>query len=94
MKNPQWDLEEAILLINLGIRCETEKFDNKTRDEELKKLSDFLRHRADVIGLQHDDTFRNYAGIRKQYFFVYFQLLHIVKKEHHQAVLALLIFKL
>lgn len=35
----------------------------------MKKLSDFLRHRADVIGLQHDDTFRNYAGIRKQYFF-------------------------
>ena len=53
----------------MGIRCETEQYDNKTRDKELKELSDFLRHRADVMGFQHDDTFRNYAGIRKQYFF-------------------------
>lgn len=46
-----------------------EQYDNKTRDEELKKLSDFLRYRADVKGLVYDDTFRNYAGLRKQYFF-------------------------
>lgn len=64
-----WDLEEVIPLVDVCARRENGELDGKNFTEELQHISLLLNRRADILGIVHDEKFRNYNGIRKQYFF-------------------------
>ena len=33
------------------------------------EISKVLVHRADILGIEHDEKYRNYSGMRKQYYY-------------------------
>ena len=41
----------------------------KKLTNELHDISNLLNKRADILGIEHDEKFRNYSGIRKQFYF-------------------------
>ena len=64
-KNKKWDLEEWIVLVKLY-------FENKDKtrtelQEELSLLSIMLNKRADALGIEHDDKYRNINGLAMQF---------------------------
>jgi hypothetical protein len=65
----EWDIEEVVALVDLCFRRENNEISNEELDIELHELSEVLNKRADILNIIHDEKFRNYAGIRKQYYF-------------------------
>lgn len=65
MVKVNWDVEELVALIDIY-----RKSDGKTVpqiNEELLGLSRALNRRADILGIQHDDKFRNLNGMKMMY---------------------------
>lgn len=56
-----WQIEESIMLVDLYIR--TLGADRERLKIEQEKLSRLLRNRAKILGMNINDTYRNYNGI-------------------------------
>ncbi len=63
VKQRNWDKYEVALLIESVMRIHT---NSVSRDDELQKLSNLLRKRAQNFGLTIDEKFRNYNGMSLQ----------------------------
>lgn len=63
MKRIKWDLEESVLLFDLyfkyGQTLSIPLF-------EIENMSNKLNKRADILGVEKTETYRNTAGIRMQ----------------------------
>lgn len=64
MKRIIWDEEEAALLVDTYRRIEAMP---SQKNELLHQLSDVLRKRAISKGLEIDERFRNFNGMKLQY---------------------------
>ena len=64
MKRIIWDEEEAALLVDTYRRIEATP---SQKNELLHQLSDVLRKRAISKGLEIDERFRNFNGMKLQY---------------------------
>lgn len=64
MKRIIWDEEEAALLVDTYRRIEAAP---SQKNELLHQLSDVLRKRAISKGLEIDERFRNFNGMKFQY---------------------------
>ncbi|MDY4877983.1 MAG: hypothetical protein SO163_03860 [Dialister sp.] len=64
MKRIIWDEEEAALLVDTYRRIEVTP---SQKNELLHQLSDVLRKRAISKGLEIDERFRNFNGMKLQY---------------------------
>ena len=64
MKRIIWDEEEAALLVDTYRRIEVTP---SQKNELLHQLSDVLRKRAISNGLEIDERFRNFNGMKFQY---------------------------
>ena len=64
MKRVIWDEEEAALLVDTYRRIEATP---SQKNELLHQLSDVLRKRAVSKGLEIDERFRNFNGMKFQY---------------------------
>ena len=62
MKRIKWDIEEVVAMVDLYFRFENGEFADL--NEELKNLSEKLNRRADVLGIVHDEKFRNLNGMK------------------------------
>lgn len=63
MKRVKWDVEEAVALMHLY-------FDNDCKmsvdSEQIENLSKIMKKRAEILGFDVDDNFRNVAGLDMQ----------------------------
>ena len=59
----RWELEEAVALMNLYFRYGATL---GVPNDELLKLSQIYRNRANILGLNVDDKFRNLSGMKMQ----------------------------
>lgn len=59
----RWELEEAVALMDLYFRCGATL---SVPNDELLKLSQIYRDRANILGLNVDDKFRNLSGMKMQ----------------------------
>lgn len=60
-----WDVEELVALLDIYERTSSGQIHDLT--EELEKLSVVLIKRADLLGISHDDKFRNLNGLKMMY---------------------------
>ena len=65
MKRIKWSIEEVVAIADLYFRYECGEINNLTLD--LERLSQVLKRRADILGIVHDEKFRNLNGM--QYIF-------------------------
>ena len=65
-RNKNWDFEEMVAMVDIYMRHK-----NGTNTQELKKdledLSIALNKRADMLGIEKGDNFRNYNGMNMIY---------------------------
>ena len=61
MKRVKWNIEEAVALYSLYA-----EFGFPIEKEKLSNLSNVLNERADVLGIEKDEKFRNIAGLNMQ----------------------------
>ena len=59
-----WDVEEIVAFIDLFERTKDTGF---LSDYELQAFSTTLIRRADILGIMHDDVFRNLNGMKMMY---------------------------
>lgn len=59
----RWELEEAVALMDLYFRYGATL---SVPSDELLKLSQIYRNRANILGLNVDDKFRNLSGMKMQ----------------------------
>ena len=59
----RWELEEAVALMDLYFRYGATL---SVPNDELLKLSQIYRNRANILGLNVDDKFRNLSGMKMQ----------------------------
>jgi len=64
MKNPSWDSEEAILLVDLYYELKENNISIQKADNQILELSKLLSRRAISLGMEISHTFRNVKGIR------------------------------
>jgi hypothetical protein len=57
----RWDIEEVVAMISIYFRYQSGEIQDLKA--ELTKLSHALNHRADILGISHDETFRNMNGM-------------------------------
>lgn len=57
----RWELEEAVALMDLYFRYGATL---SVPNDELLKLSQIYRNRANILGLNVDDKFRNLSGMK------------------------------
>ena len=62
MKRIKWDIEEAVAIVDLYFRFE--KGFISDLNAELMRLSEKLNRRADILGIVHDEKFRNLNGMK------------------------------
>ncbi len=60
-----WDVEELVALIDIYRRSKGKP--NNQIDAELLALSKALTKRADKLGIEHDEKFRNFNGMRMMF---------------------------
>lgn len=60
-----WDVEELVALIDIYRRYEDNQSDQI--DDELLTLSKALTKRADKLGIEHDEKFRNLNGMKMMF---------------------------
>ncbi len=61
----KWDVEELIPLINIYKKAITGEIQDI--NTELAALSKALNKRADILGIHHDEKFRNLNGMKMMY---------------------------
>ena len=61
----QWDTEELVALIDVYDHIETGAITDS--EKAFQALSNVLNHRANVLGIPHDEKFRNLNGIKMMY---------------------------
>ena len=64
MKNPPWDNEEELLLVDLYYELLSNNIPIQNADSQINELSKFLNKRARILDMDVSDTFRNVKGIR------------------------------
>lgn len=64
MRNPPWDNEEEILLVNLYFDLLSNNISIQNADKQILKLSQFLNKRARLLNMDVSDSFRNTKGIK------------------------------
>lgn len=64
MRNPPWDSEEAVLLIDLYYKLCAKDIPIQNADEQILFLSDLLKRRAAMLKMDTSATFRNVTGIK------------------------------
>ena len=62
MKRIKWTDEEAVAIVDLYFRVERGAVADL--NAELMDLSKTLNRRADILGIVHDDKFRNFNGMK------------------------------
>lgn len=62
MKRIKWSLEETVAIVNLYFRFENGMVADL--NAELTALSRILNRRADILGIAHDEKFRNLNGMK------------------------------
>ena len=62
MKRIKWTDEEAVAIVDLYFRVERGAVADL--NAELMDLSETLNRRADILGIVHDDKFRNFNGMK------------------------------
>ena len=62
MKRIKWSLEEVVAIVDVYFR--NERGEVADLNFELKRLSRNLNRRADVLGIAHDEKFRNLNGMQ------------------------------
>lgn len=60
-----WDVEELVALIDIYRKSEGKTVEQI--ESELQLLSETLMRRADKLGIEHDEKFRNYNGIKMMF---------------------------
>ena len=60
-----WDVEELVALIDIYRRSKDKP--NDQIDAELLALSKALTKRADKLGIEHDEKFRNFNGMKMMF---------------------------
>jgi len=61
----KWDVEEIISLINIYKKASNGEIQDINK--ELSVLSKVLNKRADLLGIHHDEKFRNLNGMKMMY---------------------------
>lgn len=64
MKNPPWDREEELLLVDLYFRLLANNIALQKADSQISDLSKLLNRRAMLLKMDVSDTFRNVKGIK------------------------------
>lgn len=64
MKNPPWDNEEELLLVDLYFELLSNNISIQKADNRISELSKLLNKRAKTLNMVVSDTFRNIEGIR------------------------------
>lgn len=62
MKRIKWEPEEAVAIVDLYFRFERGTISDL--NAELAELSRILNRRADMLGIVHDEKFRNLNGMK------------------------------
>ena len=62
MKRVPWEQEEMVAMVDLYYRDKNGLVENIS--DELKELSRKLNKRADTLGIDHDEKYRNYNGMK------------------------------
>ena len=62
MKRIKWEPEEAVAIVDLYFRFERGLVADL--NAELNELSRILNRRADILGIVHDEKFRNLNGMK------------------------------
>lgn len=62
MKRIKWDIEEVVAMVDLYFKFENGEIADL--NAELENLSKKLNRRADVLGIAHDEKFRNLNGMK------------------------------
>ena len=62
MKRVRWELEEMVAMVDLYYRDKNGLVESIS--DELKELSRKLNKRADTLGIDHDEKYRNYNGMK------------------------------
>lgn len=65
MQKINWDVEELVALINIFERSERGQISDL--GNELETLSSTLNKRARILGIPHDEKFRNLNGMKLMY---------------------------
>jgi hypothetical protein len=65
-RNPNWDFEEMVALVDIYMR-HRDGTNTQALDEDLQELSIALNKRADMLGIQKGDKFRNFNGMKMTY---------------------------
>ena len=65
MLKVNWDVEELVALIDIYRRSEGKS--TEQIETELLKLSDALTNRANRLGIEHDEKFRNLNGMKMMF---------------------------
>ena len=65
MKKVDWAIEEMVAIVDLYFRSKLS--DNYELEDKLLNLSKMLNKRADIFGIEHDEKFRNYNGMKKMF---------------------------
>jgi hypothetical protein len=63
-RNKKWDFEEMVAMVDIYMRHK-DGTNTRTLEDDLKELSIALNKRADMLGIQKGDKFRNYSGVKK-----------------------------
>ncbi len=64
MQRVLWDIYEAALLLDTCLKIERKPL---SKEFFLQELSNMLRKRALLKGLDINDVYRNYNGMKRQY---------------------------
>jgi hypothetical protein len=65
-RNRKWDFEEMVAMVDIYMRHKNGT-NTQTLDEDLKELSIALNKRADMLGIEKGDNFRNLNGMKLIY---------------------------
>ena len=62
MRKVRWEIDEAVAIVNLYYKYKNNLISDL--ETELRTLSQMLNKRADILGIEHEDKYRNYTGVK------------------------------
>lgn len=65
MKRVEWAIEEMVAIVEIYFKSKLS--DNYDIKDELLNLSKRLNKRASILGIEHDEKYRNYSGMKKMF---------------------------
>jgi hypothetical protein len=63
-RNRKWDFEEMVAMVDIYMR-HRDGTNTQSLTQDLEELSIALNKRADMLGIEKGDNFRNYNGVKK-----------------------------